>query len=51
MLPDACDGEQTGLGRRIAARFKSIGLREGEEFKPLQVYKIRKCSMRRADRS
>jgi antitoxin FitA len=31
-----------GLGSRIAARFKRIGLREGEEFSPLRGYMIRK---------
>jgi hypothetical protein len=29
------------LGSRIAARFKRIGLREGEELTPLRGYTIR----------
>ena len=44
ILRDALKPEgppQTGLGSRIAARFKHIGLREGEELPPLRGYKIK----------
>ena len=43
ILRDAVKSEaepRVGLGTRIAARFKHIGLREGEEIPTLRGYKI-----------
>ena len=35
------DSSRKGLGSRIAARFKHIGLREGEELTPLRGYTVK----------